>query len=582
MSRIATRPASHLLALHMQRWRGRVVAGLLLLVLLVLVGRAAYLQGLRHDFLLRKGNAVVSRVLELPAHRGMITDRHGEPLAISTPMESLWANPGSVSASPEQVQRLAKILAMPLATVQARLRAKGRQFVYLKRKLPPDQAAAATKLGIPGLYLRREYRRYYPAADVTSHLLGFTNVDDAGQEGVELTYQDWLAGVPGSRRVIKDRRGNVVEDVESIQSPKPGRELALSIDMKIQYLAYRELHNAMIAHKARAGGIIVLDTQTGEILALANFPSYNPNNRAGVKLWQMRNHAVTDEYEPGSTMKPFTVAAALDAGTITPDSVIDTEDGTFVVGNKRIRDTHANGVLSIAQIIEKSSNVGAAKIALELKPQYFWDELHLAGFGSAPQIGFPGAASGRLRPYHNWRPIEQATMSYGHGIAVSLLQMARAYTVFSNDGRMLPVTMLKQDALADGGVQVFSPAAANAVRSMMETVVSPEGTAPRAQVAGYRVAGKTGTAHKPVAGRYSANKYISSFIGMAPASRPRLMIAVMVDEPGAGQYYGGIVAAPIFSNVMSGALRILDVQPDNPTGNVVLPPAGSAPEQEST
>lgn len=581
MSRIAARPASHLLALHLQRWRGRVVAGLLLLILLVLVGRAVYLQGLRHDFLLRKGNAVVSRVLELPAHRGMITDRRGEPLAISTPMESLWANPGSVNASPEQVRRLAKILAMPVTALQARLSAKGREFVYLKRQLPPDQAAAATQLGIPGLYLRREYRRYYPAADVTAHLLGFTNVDDAGQEGMELTYQNWLAGVPGSRRVIKDRRGNVVEDVESIQSPKPGRELVLSIDMKIQYLAYRELQNAVIAHKAKAAGIVVLDAETGEILALANLPSYNPNNRAGVKPWQMRNHAVTDEYEPGSTMKPFTVAAALDAGTITPDSLIDTDDGSFVVGNKRIRDTHANGVLSIAQIIEKSSNVGAAKIALQLKPEYFWNELHQAGFGTAPQTGFPGAASGRLRPYQRWRPIEQATMAYGHGIAVSLLQMARAYTVFANSGMMKPVTMLKQDSAPDSGVPVFSPAAANAVRTMMETVVLPEGTAPRAQVAGYRVAGKTGTAHKPVEGRYSANKYISSFIGMAPASRPRLIIAVMVDEPGAGQYYGGLVAAPVFSNVMSGALRILDVPPDNPTGNVVLPPAGSETEEES-
>ena len=581
MSRIAARPASHLLALHLQRWRGRVVAGLLLLILLVLVGRAVYLQGLRHDFLLRKGNAVVSRVLELPAHRGMITDRRGEPLAISTPMESLWANPGSVNASPEQVRRLAKILAMPVTALQARLSAKGREFVYLKRQLPPDQAAAATQLGIPGLYLRREYRRYYPAADVTAHLLGFTNVDDAGQEGMELTYQNWLAGVPGSRRVIKDRRGNVVEDVESIQSPKRGRELVLSIDMKIQYLAYRELQNAVIAHKAKAAGIVVLDAETGEILALANLPSYNPNNRAGVKPWQMRNHAVTDEYEPGSTMKPFTVAAALDAGTITPDSLIDTDDGSFVVGNKRIRDTHANGVLSIAQIIEKSSNVGAAKIALQLKPEYFWNELHQAGFGTAPQTGCPGAASGRLRPYQRWRPIEQATMAYGHGIAVSLLQMARAYTVFANGGMMKPVTMLKQDSAPDSGVPVFSPAAANAVRTMMETVVLPEGTAPRAQVAGYRVAGKTGTAHKPVEGRYSADKYISSFIGMAPASRPRLIIAVMVDEPSAGQYYGGLVAAPVFSNVMSGALRILDVPPDNPTGNVVLPPAGSETEEES-
>ena len=581
MSRIASRPSSHLLELHLQRWRGRVVAALLLLWLLMLVGRAVYLQGVHHDFLQRKGDAVANRILALPAHRGMITDRRGEPLAISTPMESLWANPGSVSATPEQVMHLARLLGMPVKDLQARLNEQDREFVYIKRQLPPDQAAAATQLGIPGLYLRREYRRYYPSADVTAQLLGFTNVDDVGQEGLELTYQNWLAGIPGSRRVVKDRRGNIVEDLESIQSPKPGRDLALSIDMKIQYLAYRELQAAVLANKAKDGAIVVLDAKTGEILAMANLPSYNPNNREGVKPWQMRNHAVTDEYEPGSTMKPFTVAAALDAGTIKPDTVIDTGDGTYELGNRRIHDTHANGMLTISQIIEKSSNIGAAKIALELKPEYFWDELHKAGFGTAPKVGFPGAASGRLRPYQNWRPIEQATMAYGNGIAVSLLQMARGYTVFANDGVMRSVTMLKQDAPSPSGVQVFSPAAARAVLAMMETVVSPEGTAPRAQVAGYRVAGKTGTAHKPEDGRYSAHKYIASFIGMAPASNPRLIVAVMIDEPDAGQYYGGIVAAPVFSSVMSGALRVLDVPPDNPTGNVVLPPAASHAEEES-
>ncbi|HAN57116.1 MAG TPA: cell division protein, partial [Betaproteobacteria bacterium] len=487
--------------------------------------RAVYLQGIQHDFLQRKGNAVVSRVLELPAHRGMITDRRGEPLAISTPMESLWANPASVNASPDQLKHLSKLLDMPLADIQKRLGEDGKEFVYIKRQLPPEQAAAATQLGIPGLYLRREYRRYYPSADVTSHLLGFTNVDDKGQEGMELTYQNWLAGVPGSRRVIKDRKGNIVEDVESIQSPKPGRDLALSIDMKIQYLAYRELQNVVATFKAKAAAIVVLDARTGEILALANLPSYNPNNRQGVKPWMMRNHAVTDEYEPGSTMKPFTVAAALDAGTIKPDTMIDTGDGSFVVGNKRIHDTHANGIISISQIIEKSSNVGAAKIALALKPEYFWDELHKAGFGTTPQVGFPGAASGKLRPYQSWRPIEQATMAFGNGIAVSLLQMARAYTVFANNGEMRPVTMLKQDVASDAGTQVFTPAAAHEVLAMMETVVSPLGTAPRAQVAGYRVAGKTGTAHKPVDGRYSSDKYIASFIGLAPVSNPRLIVA---------------------------------------------------------
>ncbi|WP_223246767.1 peptidoglycan D,D-transpeptidase FtsI family protein [Sulfuriferula thiophila] len=571
MSRIATRPTSHLLELHLQQWRGRLVLGLILAGFLVLAGRAVYLQGLHHDFLQRKGDALASRVVELPAHRGMIADRNGEPLAISTPVESLWANPSSVEVSASQLKQLATVLQMPVAELKGKLAQKDREFVYIKRRLPPDQAEAVAKLGISGMSLQREYRRYYPAGEVAAHLLGFTGIDDSGQEGMELAYQSWLAGIPGSRRVLKDRKGNVFEDVEGIMSPKPGHDLVLSIDMRLQYLAYRELQAAVLANKAKAGAIVVLDAKTGEILALANVPSFNPNNREGVKPWQMRNHAVTDEYEPGSTMKPFTVAAAMDTGKYKPDTLIDTENGSYQIGPKRIRDAHPHGMLTVSQVIQKSSNVGASKMALSMSPEYMWTELHNAGFGTVPRVGFPGAASGSLRPYQHWRPIEQATMSYGNGISVSLLQLARAYTVFTNHGVMKPVTMLKQTGAGPAGVRVFSAQSADALIPMLESVITPEGTAPQAALDGYRVAGKTGTAHKPDRGGYSADKYIASFIGFAPASNPRLIIAVMVDEPSAGQYYGGTVSAPVFKKVMQSALRQMDVAPDKPIVHQSLP-----------
>lgn len=573
MSRIALRPTSHLLEIYLQQWRGRLVLGLMVSGFLVLAGRAMYLQGLHHDFLQRKGDALASRVVELPAHRGMIEDRNGEPLAISTPVESLWANPASMEASSYQLTQLAAILQMPVAELQAKQAQTDREFVYLKRRLPPDQAEAVAKLAIPGLSLQREYRRYYPAGEVSAHMLGFTGVDDSGQEGMELAYQGWLAGKPGSRRVLKDRKGNIFEDVEGILSPKPGQDLVLSIDMRLQYLAYRELLAGVLANKAKAGAIVILDAKTGEILALANVPSFNPNNREGVKPWQMRNHAVTDEYEPGSTMKPFTVAAAMDTGKYHPDTLIDTEDGSYQIGTKRIRDAHPHGMLTVSQVIQKSSNVGASKMALSMTPEYLWTELHNVGFGTVPQVGFPGAASGNLRPYRHWRPIEQATMSYGNGISVSLLQLARAYTVFTNHGVMKPVTMLKQTGAGEPGVRVFSAQSADALIPMLESVITAEGTAPQAALDGYRVAGKTGTAHKPDHGGYSADKYIASFIGFAPASNPRLIIAVMVDEPSAGQYYGGTVSAPIFRKVMQSALRQLDVTPDKPVVHQTMPTA---------
>jgi cell division protein FtsI (penicillin-binding protein 3) len=555
-------------------WRSRVVLLMLLLGFGVLVARAVYLQGLNNDFLQRKGASRYGRVIELPATRGMITDRNREPLAISTPVESVWASPGDVEASPAQMKRLQQLLEIDGGEMQKRLADTHRDFVYLKRHLPPEQAQKVVELDVPGIFLQREYRRYYPGSEYFAHLIGFTDIDDQGQEALELAFNDQLAGKPGSRRVIKDRLGRIVEDVESIRSPQQGRDLALSIDAKIQYLAYRELKSAVDAQRARAGGIVVLDVASGEVLAMANLPSYNPNNRGKLEPRRTRNRAVTDLFEPGSTLKPFTVAAAIESGLYKPDSVIQTGSGQLVIGAATIHDAHPSGALTVAQVIQKSSNVGAAKIALALPSEMLWDMFNKVGFGTQPRSGFPGEVSGKLRAYKHWRPIEQATMSYGHGISLSLLQLARAYLLFAGDGGIKPVTLMKLDA-PPATTQVVSAETALQVRRMLELVVQPGGTAPLAQITGYRVAGKTGTAHKLDGANYAADKYVSSFIGFAPASAPRLIIAVMIDEPRAGQYYGGTVAAPVFSSVMAGSLRMLGVKPDAPLNNVVLPPAGA-------
>ncbi len=556
--------------LHIPVWRSRLLIGLLLFWFLALVARSLYLQGLNNDFLREKGDARYSRVIQLTAHRGIITDRHGEPLAISTPVESLWASPSDVEITADKRRQLASLLEVPERDLRRKLAEDKREFVYLKRQLPPERAEQVMKLNVPGVFMQREYRRYYPAGEVTAHLVGFTGVDDNGREGLELAYQNWLGGKPGSRRVIKDRVGHIIEDVESIRAPQEGRPLALSIDRNLQYLAFRELSQAVEQHKAKAGAIVVLDARSGEVLAMANLPTFNPNNREKLNPAAMRNRAITDLYEPGSTMKPFTIAAALEVGKFSPDSQIQTAPGTLTIGPATIRDAHPEGTLSVAQVIQKSSNVGAAKIALTLDSAYMWKALHNVGIGSAPRSTYPGEAAGKLRPYQSWRPIEQATMSYGHGLSVSLLQLARAYTVFADDGELKPVSLLKLDEPAVG-VQVFSPETAQAVRKMLETVTQPGGTAPRAQVVGYRVAGKTGTAHKLVNGEYAPNLYVASFVGMAPASNPRLVIAVMIDQPGDGDYYGGTVAAPVFSRVMAGALRMLGVPPDAPN-NYFVPP----------
>ncbi len=535
--------------------------------------RAIYLQGIRNDFLRQKGESRYSRVIELSAHRGMIVDRNGQPLAISTPVESVWASPDDVEIGSGQLRELSEMLGIPPKEIRKRLGEEGRDFVYLQRQLPPDVAAKVVELKIPGIFLQREYRRYYPSGEVLAHVLGFTNADDNGQEGLELAYQSQLAGKPGSRRVIKDRLGRIVEDVESIKTPKPGQEIVLSIDSQIQYLAYREIKHAVEANKAKAGAVVVLDARTGEVLAMASVPSFNPNNREDLQAGLIRNRAVTDNYEPGSTLKPFTIAAALETGKYAPDTIIQTAPGTLTIGTATIHDAEKSGALTVSQVIQKSSNVGASKIALSMEPRVMWDMLHDCGFGMAPDSGFPGEASGRLRPYESWRPIEQATMSFGNGISVSLLQLARAYTIFTNGGMLMPVTFLKRDALPQGR-RVISGKTAQEMSRILETVVQPDGTGPLAQVAGYRVAGKTGTAHKVEGNGYSAHRYIASFVGFAPASNPRLIVAVMVDEPSGGKYYGGEVSAPVFSSVMGGALQALGVPSDAPQNNVAMSPAG--------
>jgi cell division protein FtsI (penicillin-binding protein 3) len=560
------------------RLRAPVVFGGLLVLLLGLLGRSLYLQRIDNAFLQEQGSSRYSREIEVPAHRGRIVDRYGEPLAVSTPVKAIWAWPGQVEATAEQRRALAGVLDMTPAALNQKL-SQGGDFVYVKKPVAPEVADRAAALRIKGIHDENEYWRYYPGGDVMSQIVGFTGDRDIGQEGLELAQQSWLGGKPGSRRVIINRRGEIVEDVKSIRAPQEGRDLALSIDSRLQYLAFRELKAAVDANKAHAGAAVILDIKTGEILALANWPTYNPNNRARATRDKMRNRALIDTFEPGSTLKPFTIAAALDAGKVRPSSIIDTAPGTLTIGRATIHDAHREGALTVEQVIQKSSNVGAAKIALSLPPETMWETLSGSGFGAAPMTGFPGEVSGRLRPAKTWRPIEQATMAYGHGISVNLVQLARAYTIFATDGELKPVSLLKVDG-AIAGRPVISPDTAHAVRHMLEMVVSPAGTAPRAQVAGYRVAGKTGTAHK-IEDHVYVDKYVSSFVGFAPVSNPRLVIAVMIDEPGGGQYYGGTVAAPVFSTIMGAALRLLGVPADAPLDNVLLPPDGGDVREET-
>ena len=553
-------------------WRSRLVLGLLLTCLIILISRSIYLQALNKDFLQQQGQSRHERVIEQNMQRGNIKDRNGEILAVSAPVRSVWIEPQRVNATPEQIRQLAGLTGVEEAVIQQRI-LSGKKFVYLRRQLPPELAEKVAELNIKGVNLKHEFYRYYPARELAAHILGFTDIDGRGQEGMELAWQDMLTGEDGKRRVIKDRIGRIVEDVEQIQSPKPGQDVVLSIDSKIQYLAYRELARTVKEQHAKAGSIVALDVQTGEVLAMANYPAFNPNQRASMNNEVIRNRVLVDTFEPGSTLKPFVVAVAMETGRIKSDTLMETAGGKLKIGRAVIHDVRDKGNLTVSQVIQASSNVGAAKIALLLPPKTFWEMLNRSGFGTETGIGFPGEASGRLRAYNTWRPIEQATMSYGHGISASLMQLARAYTLFATDGELKPVTLLKRDMPAVGQ-KVISRETAQSVRKMLELAVQPEGTGNSARISGYRVAGKTGTAHKRLKGQkgYAKDRYISSFVGFSPASDPRVIIAIMIDEPSSGNYYGGTVAAPVFSRVMEGTLRILNVPFDEPLGNLVISP----------
>jgi cell division protein FtsI (penicillin-binding protein 3) len=561
--------ASPVLAVKLPVWRSRFVLFALFAAFAALAGRALYLQGISTDFLQKQGESRYARTLELPATRGKIADRNGQVLASSMPVKAVWAIPDDVLNAPaEKIRELAKLLEMSERDLRKKLDSD-RSFVYLKRQVEQATTDKITKLGIPGIETRKEYKRFYPEGEVMAHIVGFTNVEDAGQEGMELAFQKNLAGANGSRRVIKDRLGRIVEDIDSIREPHDGKDLTLSIDRKIQYIAYSHLKEAVEKHKAKAAGAVILDVKTGEVLALVNLPTYNPNNRSALTGAQLRNRVLTDTFEPGSTMKPFTVALALDTKRVTPLTNIQTAPGKITIGTATIGDAHPHGMLTVAQIIEKSSNVGTAKLALQMQPQEMWDMFTTVGFGQQPKLDFPGAVAGRVRPFKSWRPIEQATMSYGHGISVSLIQMAHSYMIFARDGDFIPLSFQKVHE-PPVGQRVIGEKTARDMRAMLETVTGPGGTAPKAQVPGYRTAGKTGTAYKLAGGRY-VNKYVASFVGFAPVSNPRIIIAVMVDEPSNGQHYGGDVAAPVFSALAANTLRALNVAPDSSVTNIIIP-----------
>jgi cell division protein FtsI (penicillin-binding protein 3) len=546
-------------------YRGRriVLLSVMMVAVGLLLGRAVDLQLLHQAFLQEQGDARSLRVVSIPAHRGMITDRNDEPLAISTPVDSIWADPQDLLEAPAQWPRLAKLLDLNVRWIRERLRDNSnREFVYLKRHVPPALAEQVMALDIPGVSTQREYRRYYPAGEVTGHVLGFTNVDDVGQEGAELAYEQVLRGTPGSMRVIKDRLGRIVETVERINEALPGRDLKLSIDRRIQYLAYRELKAAVQDNRAASASAVVLDVKTGEVLAMVNQPTYNPNNRDSLQSSHYRNRAVTDVFEPGSTVKPFTVAMALESGQFRPDSMIDTEPGTLRVGPNTIHDTHDYGLINVSTVIAKSSNVGASKIALSLPPDRLWNMFHRVGFGTLSGADFPGETAGTLPDYHRWYPIDHATFSFGYGLSVSTLQLARAYAALAAGGELKPVSFVPVEN-AQEGERIMKAETARQVIAMLEGVVSDEGTGELARVPGYHVAGKTGTVRKSISGGYAEDKYVALFAGMIPATRPRLVMVVVINDPRSDKYYGGSVAAPVFSRVMSGAMRLLDIAPDD-------------------
>lgn len=553
------------------RFRFGLVVVALSLTTLALLMRAMYLQVWHADYLKRQGSARHLRVVKDAPHRGMILDRNGEPLAVSTPVKSIWAQPHDLLAAREKWPQLGRKIGLKTSQLARLVEAnKNREFVYLKRQVSPDLARSVMALDIPGVALQREYRRYYPAGEAAGHVLGFTDVDDQGQEGIELTYNDWLLGTPGSRRVMKDRLGNVVETVESISLPERGKDLVLSIDRRIQYLAYRELKKAVNRHDAKGGTAVVLDARSGEVLAMVNQPGFNPNNRAHLKSKRFRNRAVTDLFEPGSTLKPFTIAAALETGDYTTRSLVNTSPGSVRIGRKVIHDKRNYGWLSLARVIEKSSNVGAAKVALQIGKQPIWSMLTRMGFGENTQSGLPGESNGLLNPPNDWARVDQATVSFGYGISVTSLQLARAYAAIANDGVMVTPTLIRSDKPKSID-RVLSPDVVHQLRYMLERAVGAKGTGQAADISYYRVAGKTGTVHKLIDGRYAEDRYMGLFAGMVPASKPRLVMVVTIDDPRRGGYFGGQVAAPVFRRVMSGALRLMDIAPDQPEQSIRQP-----------
>lgn len=542
--------------------RLRLMLAFWLVAFVALVVRAVDLQVLQHDFLARQGDMRNLRIEPLAAHRGVITDRAGRPLAVSTPVTSLWANPREVLEAKAQWARLRGNEVLDAGQLADRVKdQQGREFVYLARHLSPGQAQKVLELNIPGIYPLTEYRRYYPAGEVTSHVVGFTNIDERGQEGMELAFDERLRGEPGRKKVVRDLRGRVIQDLEVLEPARPGEDLALSIDLRVQYLAYRELLSAVSRHDARGGSVVVLDAVTGEVLAMVNQPAYNPNNRARLDTAALRNRAVTDLFEPGSTIKPLTVAAALQQGMVTPATSVDTRPGFIRVGGKTIRDHRNYGVIDVTTILTKSSNVGASKLALSMEDQTLPDFFRRFGLGSATGVTFPGESNGVLPFRARWGDLEQAALSYGYGLSVTALQLARAYAVFANDGLRVPVTLRRGDGPV-AGERVLRPDVADSLVQMLETVVSREGTARGAKVAGYQVAGKTGTVHKVTEHGYADDRYVALFAGMAPAGDPRFVTVVVVDDPRGEDYYGGLVAAPVFSNIMEGVLRTLHVAPD--------------------
>ncbi len=569
----ATRAA---LSLRLPLWRSKLLVFLLFTAFAALVARAAWIQGFSNDFYQKQGKTRYQRTLELAATRGKIMDRNGLMLATSLSARAIWAIPEDIPlATPAaKINALAALLEISPHMLHTKL-AQSKRFVYLKRQIPVELANRIAALEIPGIYQSKEYKRFYPEGEIAAQLIGFTNVEDEGQEGIELSMQQQLAGLPGSRCVIKDRLGRIVEDVAEMIAPRDGQELRLSIDHRLQYIAHTDLKEAVARNKAKAGAVIVLDVRTGEVLALANIPTYNPNDRSRLSGEQLRNRVLTDTFEPGSIMKPITIARALDLRRVTPNTIFHTSPGRYTLDGATIADTHDKGTLTVAGVIQKSSNIGTLKIGLMLKPQEMWEMFSGVGFGQAPEIHFPGAVAGRLRPWKSWRRIEQATMSYGYGVSVSLFQIARAYTVLARDGQLLPVTIFKHHGEPVQGPQIISPRTAQQVRQTLEAVVGPNGTAPAAQIPGYRAGGKTGTAYIHSGRGYDKSRYRASFVGIAPMSAPRIIVALSIDEPRAGQHFGSQVAAPLFARIAGDTLRALNVAPDKPIAPIAL--AGAAP-----